>query len=83
MNDYNSKDKEPEYKSLRNRLEDKLYSERGSALAGTLSVLAGTGFLVAGILTDNKTVTTLYSIAAGVSYLNAGLHYGFSMKNKE
>ena len=83
MNYYDSTDKKPEYKSLKNRLEDKLYSERGSALGGTLNVLAGTCILVAGILSDDKTVTTLDSITAGLLYLSAGFQYGSIRKNKE
>ena len=83
MNYYDSTDKKPEYKSLKNRLEDKLGSERGSALVTTLDVLAGTCYLAAGILSDDKTVITLDSITAGLFYLSAGLQYYSSRKNKE
>ena len=89
MNDYNPMDKEPKHKSSGNTLEDKIFSKRGCALVGTLSLFLGTYLLGAGILGDNYTDiavsgNSIYPlVGAGLSYLNAGLYYYLSIRERK
>ena len=70
----------------RSGLEANMHSRKGSTLAGTLFVIAGTAALIAGSLFSNdkqysKYANIQYGIGA-LNYVAAGLNFAASRKRK-